>query len=148
MNCPNCGSANEEGAAFCFNCGTNLAEAQPAPAQPIQSASAAPQPGAAQPQVIINNNTPGMVPGMVYEVSGGNKTLRCIAFVFSLIHTIALGWTLLPLAWHIPMCVHTWGIYKGRKANTVAFGVLSIFFNSLVAGILLLCARHDQKPGA
>ena len=91
MNCPNCGSANEEGAAFCFNCGTNLNEAQAAAAQPAQAAPVAQQQAGAQPQVIINNNTPGMVPGMVYEVSGGNKTLRCIAFVFSLIHTIALG---------------------------------------------------------
>lgn len=153
MNCPNCGSVNEEGAAFCFNCGTNLSQAQAA--TPAVASAPATQPqatvqpqAAAQPQVIINNNTPGMVPGMVYEVSGGNKTLRMVAFIFSLLRTIGVGWTLLPLAWHIPMCVHTWGIYKGRKANTVAFGVLSIFFNSLVAGILLLCARHDQKPGA
>ena len=85
MNCPNCGQMNENDAAFCFNCGASLA------AQPETAPVAQEQPAAAQPQVIINNNTPGMVPGMVYEVSGGNKTLRCIAFVFSLIHTIALG---------------------------------------------------------
>ena len=148
MNCPNCGSANEEGAAFCFNCGANLNEAQAAAAQPAQAAPVAQQQAAAQPQVIINNNTPGMVPGMVYEVSGGNKTLRMVAFIFCLIRTIFVGWTLLPLAWQIPMTVHAWGVYKGRKANTVCFDIFCLLFCSLVAGILLLCARHDQKPGA
>lgn len=142
MNCPNCGQANEDSAAFCFNCGASLA------AQPQAAPVAQEQQTAAQPQVIINNNTPNMVPGMVYEVSGGNKTLRLMAFIFCLIRVIFIGWTLLPLAWEIPMTVHTWGIYKGRKANTVGFGICCLIFASIIGGILLLCARHDKKPGA
>ena len=47
-------------------------------------------------------------------------------------------------AWMIPMSVISWGIYKGTKANTVAFGVCTLIFCSLVAGILLLCSNKDR----
>lgn len=149
MNCPKCGEFNDEGSAFCFNCGNKLEAQQPvvqnSNQQPVQQANTQNQ-GPVQPQVIINNNSAGMMPGMVYEVSGTNRTLRMVAFILCLLRTIFVGWTLIPLAWHIPMTVHTWGIYKGRKANTVGYGVCTLLFCSLVAGILLLCARHDEKP--
>lgn len=46
----------------------------------------------------------------------------------------------LPLAWMIPMTVHTFGLYNGKKQNTIAFGVCSILFLNLISGILLLCS--------
>ena len=50
---------------------------------------------------------------------------------------------LIPLAWFIPMTVHTYALYKGKKANTVAFGVCSLLFLGLVPGILLLCSTKE-----
>lgn len=35
---------------------------------------------------------------------------------------------MLPLAWMSPMTVMSWGIYKGTRANTVAFGVCNLLF--------------------
>lgn len=77
-------------------------------------------------------------------VTEEDKTMRLIAFIFSLITTISIGWLIVPLAWMIPMTVISWGIYKGTKKNTVAFGVCMIIFNNLVSGILLLVSQKDQ----
>ena len=52
----------------------------------------------------------------------------------------------LPLAWLIPMCIHTLGILKGTKRNTVLFGVLTLLFCGLLPGIFLLIAKKDPKP--
>ena len=43
-----------------------------------------------------------------------------------------------------PHDVHAWGIYKGTKDNTTAFGVCTLIFLSLVAGILLLVSKKDR----
>lgn len=51
-----------------------------------------------------------------------------------------------PLAWMIPMCIHTLGILKGKKRNTVLFGILMLLFCNLIAGLLLLIAKKDPKP--
>lgn len=74
-----------------------------------------------------------------------DKNLRLVAFIFNLISTISVGWTILPLAWMIPMTVISWGIYKGTKKNTVAFGVCTLIFVSVVAGILLLVSKKDDE---
>ena len=52
----------------------------------------------------------------------------------------------LPLAWLIPMCIHTLGILKGKKRNTVLFGVLSLLLCGLLPGLFLLIAKKDPKP--
>lgn len=72
-----------------------------------------------------------------------DSMLRLVAFIFAVLGTVSVGWLLIPLAWMIPMTVHAWGIYKGTKANTVAFGVCSLIFLNLVAGILLLVSKKD-----
>lgn len=41
------------------------------------------------------------------------------------------------------MTVCAWGIYKGRRPNTTAFGVCTLIFVSLVGGILLLVSKKD-----
>lgn len=56
------------------------------------------------------------------------RNLRLTAFILNIISMVALGWTLLPLAWMIPMTVMSWGIYKGTRANAVAFGVCNLLF--------------------
>ena len=72
-----------------------------------------------------------------------DSTLRLIAFVFCVISTVTAGWMLIPLAWMVPMTVCAWGIYKGRRPNTTAFGVCTLIFVSLVGGILLLVSKKD-----
>lgn len=77
-------------------------------------------------------------------LSEHDKNLRLIAFIFMLISTIIFGFALIPLAWCIPMTVHCYGLYKGTKNNTVAFGVCSLIFVSLISGILLLCSNKEE----
>lgn len=111
--------------------------AQPAPQNPYAPAGSFQAPyGYAQ--------SAAFVPQPPYAVSEQDRTLRLIAFIFSLISLVTLGWLIVPLAWMIPMCVVSWGIYKGTRPNTVAFGVCTLIFVSLVAGILLLISRKDR----
>ena len=73
-----------------------------------------------------------------------DKTLRLVAFILCIVSTVGIGWTIIPLAWMIPMTVISYGIYKGTKKNTTAFGVCTLIFVSLVAGILLLVSKKDD----
>ena len=47
-------------------------------------------------------------------MTNGDRNLRLAAFILNIISMVALGWTLLPLAWMSPMTVMSWGIYKAR----------------------------------
>lgn len=69
------------------------------------------------------------------------RNLRLAAFILNIISMVALGWTLLPLAWMSPMTVMSWGIYKGTRANTVAFGVCNLLFMNAI----FLGAAHQQQ---
>jgi len=73
-----------------------------------------------------------------------DTTLRLIAFIFNIVSTVSIGWLIIPLAWMIPMTVISYGIYKGTKKNTTAFGVCTLIFVSLVSGILLLVSKKDD----
>ena len=73
-----------------------------------------------------------------------DHTLKLVAFVFSVIATVSMGWLILPLAWLLPMTIHAHGIYKGTKKNTTVFAVCSLLFVSLVSGILLLMSRRED----
>ena len=65
-------------------------------------------------------------------MTNGDRNLRLAAFILNIISMVALGWTLLPLAWMSPMTVMSWGIYKGTRANTVAFGVCNLLFMNAI----------------
>lgn len=82
--------------------------------------------------------------GGTYPMTETDRTLRLVAFVFMVVSTVSVCWALIPLAWMIPMTVVAWGIYKGTRPNTVAFGVCTLIFVSLVAGILLLVSNKDR----
>lgn len=133
-----------------------------APVQPSQQAQQIPaqenvtQP--AQPEASQGNYQQYQVPvppvppaqaydlsGQIYEVSSQDKTLRLINFIFCIISAAASCWLILPLAWMIPMTVHSWNIYKGKKPNTIAFGVCTLIFVSIVGGILLLVSKKDNE---
>lgn len=72
-------------------------------------------------------------------MTNSDRNLRLAAFTLNIISMVALGWTLLPLAWMIPMTVMSWGIYKGTRANTVAFGVCNLLFVNTMG------AAHQQQ---
>lgn len=131
--------------------------AQAAPQQPqadpAQQQGAQQQPyGTANTAATVNVYTTPVAVGQQYNVSDKDKTLRLIAFIFSCISIaywaifgiFTLGIGLIGLAWTIPMTVHTWGIYKGKKANSVAFGVCMLIFTNLVSGILLLVSEKEK----
>lgn len=143
--CPRCGLNNIDDARFCAECGTELPGATPAahiPAAPYTMQ---------QPQ-------PAVYGGSRYVVEGSNKTLRLIAFIFCIVGCVATAINALAMmlgdpigiiafiayAWRIPMTVIAWGIYKGEKKNTIAFGVCTLIFVDVVAGILLLVAKKDK----
>ena len=79
------------------------------------------------------------------SVSSNNDSgLRLAAFILNIISTIGSAILVIPLAWMIPMTVISWGIYKGTKRNTVAFGVCTLLFLNLIGGILLLISTKDD----
>ena len=84
--------------------------------------------------------------GAIYPMTESDRTLRLINFILCVISCVFFGWAIIPLAWMIPMTVISWGIYKGKKANTVAFGVCNLIFLDLISGILLLCSKKEEKP--
>lgn len=86
---------------------------------------------------------PVSAPVVAPSQSSQDETLRLIAFIFCIIATVSVGWLVIPLAWMIPMTVVSYGIYKGTKQNTVAFGVCTLIFVSMVSGILLLVSKKD-----
>ncbi len=65
--------------------------------------------------------------------------MKLAAFIFCLIGTITMGWTLIPLCWCIPMTISVYKAYKGEKELGVGFKVCTLLFVSLIGGILLLC---------
>ncbi len=113
--------------------------------QPAQNASVVPAQPAQQPAVQAQPaQQPAYATTTATAADSNSKTLFLVAFIFCIISTVATCWLLIPLAWMIPMSVHCWGIYKGTKKNTTAFGVCTLIFVNLVAGILLLVAPKDE----
>lgn len=102
------------------------------------------QPMPQQVNVTVEQAPAQPVERMTYYVSDSDKTLRLVAFIFMVISLVGTCWLILPLAWMIPMTVISWGIYKGTKPNSTAFGVCTLLFASLVAGICLLISTKNK----
>ncbi len=137
MQCTNCGSEVHYGARFCVSCGAPIASAS-AQTDPYANSTQQAQPGAQYTQTTYIYNT--------YQTSyprDDNGGLLLAAFIFNLITTIGVAILIIPLAWCIPMTVHSYGVYKGTKPNTVGFGVCTLIFLSLIGGILMLVAEKD-----
>lgn len=114
---------------------------QAQPQQPYQATYEQPQP--AYQQVYAQPVAPA-APATLYPMTDTDRNLRLVAFIFCILSLVGSCVFIIPLAWMIPMSVISWGIYKGTKANTVAFDVCTLIFCSLVAGILLLCSNKDR----
>lgn len=118
---------------------------QPFSSPQAQQAYAQPQ----QPQVTTTNiyiqtNDKAYYQGAIYPMTSTDRTLRLLAFIWNVFMLACTCLAIVPLAWMIPMTVHSWGIYKGTKPNTVGFGVCNVLFTGMVSGILLLCSNKDQ----
>ncbi len=154
MYCLNCGNEIMEGAQFCTSCGapaTRVTEqAQPDASYAQQTQQD--QPGASyaqQTQQAQSNDAYAQATSIyaTYQTPyprENNSGLLLAAFILNLISTIGFAILIIPLAWCIPMTVHSYGIYKGTKPNTVAFGVCTLIFVSLIGGILMLVADKDE----
>ncbi|MBE6133109.1 MAG: hypothetical protein E7178_00325 [Erysipelotrichaceae bacterium] len=68
------------------------------------------------------------------------KALLLVAFIFMILGTVGLAILLIPLAWCIPMTIHCYQCYNNNEKPSVAFGVCSLLFVSLIGGILLIVA--------
>ena len=107
--------------------------------------------GATQSLVSSNYTQPSVQPQPVpaqaasYPMTKQDETLRLINGILCILSCIAICWAVIPLAWAIPMTVHSWGIYKGTKPNTTAFGVCTLIFVNIIGGILLLVSNKDDK---
>jgi hypothetical protein len=77
----------------------------------------------------------------------GKEGLFTAAFIFMILGTIVLAANTfgIALAWCIPMTIHSYKIKQGVSPNTIAFGVCSLLFVGLIAGILLLVAGKDER---
>lgn len=80
----------------------------------------------------------------VYPMTEQDSMLRLINFILCVISTVSMCWAIIPLAWMIPMTVHSWGIYKGTKANSTAFAVCTLIFVNLIGGILLCVSKKEK----
>lgn len=107
------------------------------------SAYAQPENPYGNPAYAQPGSTPVYYPQAQVIDNGSDQALRLAAFVLCIICTVSVCWLIIPLAWMIPMTVHSWGIYKGTKNNTVGFGVCTLLFVSLIGGILLLVSKKD-----
>ena len=85
-----------------------------------------------------------MYEGAIYPMTSTDRMLRLINFICCCVSIAISFWAIIPLAWMIPVTYISWGIYKGKKRNTVAFGVCTLLFTNIVGGILLLCSNKDQ----
>lgn len=74
-----------------------------------------------------------------------DETLRLINFILCILSCIAICWAVIPLAWAIPMTVHSWGIYKGTKPNTTAFGVCTLIFVNIIGGHPAPCLQQGRQ---
>lgn len=131
MYCKDCGNELSEGAKFCGKCGAQVdagnvyrVSLEVAPTSPTY---VTPEEGA------------------IYPMTNTDKNLRLAAFVINVVSCVVWGMLIIPLAWTIPMTVRSWNIYKGKKPNTLAFGILTLVFLDLVSGVLLLISRKDDE---
>ena len=74
--------------------------------------------------------------------------MRLAAFILCLLSTIFLGVAIIPLAWCIPMTIHAYRSYADNKPVSIAFGVCTLLFVSLIGGILMLVDTGSSQAAA
>lgn len=128
--CPNCGKEVQEGVSFCQNCGANLQRNSETAAQEqdyYNNQNCQPQYRQYQQQ--------SYYPPVRKSESG----VVTAAKVLMILTAVAIGWTLIPLAWIIPMTVSLFNKSKTGEKVSTGFKVCTLLFVNVIAGILLLC---------
>ncbi len=69
------------------------------------------------------------------------STMQTLALVFMILGTVAIGWTLVPLAWCLPLTISYAKKTKNGEPVSVGFKVASLLFVSLLGGIFMLVAK-------
>ena len=123
MRCNYCGAELEPGQRFCENCGTGLNGTESPSTGYYQSAPTG---------------------AVCFYDHSRDEGLYLAVFILNILSTVCLAFTLIGLAWSIPMTIHSYGMYKGQKPNTVGFGVCTLLFLNLVSGIILLVLDKDR----
>lgn len=93
MFCPNCGTKNPDGAAFCSNCGTHLANVQAAkpaqpvqPVQPVQSVQIQQEPV----QMYVQPKYTGWKKWVIFAGSLCGLLAVCVSFIFTFLIGVAV----------------------------------------------------------
>ena len=73
------------------------------------------------------------------RTSSDVSSVGTAAKVFMIISCVMFGWTLLPLAWKLPMTIILSDKLKNGEEITTGFKVCVLLFGNVIAGILLLC---------
>ncbi len=68
-----------------------------------------------------------------------NKDLLLVSKIFMIISCVSIGWTIIPLAWLIPMTIKISNREKNNTKLSTAFKVCTLLFGNTLSGILLLC---------
>ena len=73
------------------------------------------------------------------------KIFALLIKIFMVIGCIAIGWTLIPLIWAIPMTVYAFRKLDAKEPMGIGFKICVLLFVNLIAGILLLCMDIDKE---
>ncbi len=119
--CSHCGAQLSDDAKFCTACG-----------QPVE------------PTYTSAGNTNGDARPFSTGVTSESDQagLETAAEVFMVISLVVSAFTIIALAWNIPMTVHVFRCVKRNLHIGVGFKVCALLFCSLVGGILLLCRNE------
>ena len=77
--------------------------------------------------------------GKKLGVNGYKSGLLTASKILMIISCVCIGWTLIPLAWLIPMTCKISGREKNSEKLSIGFKVCTLLFGNLISGILLLC---------
>lgn len=67
-------------------------------------------------------------------------SLRKASFILAIITCVLVGWTIIPLAWAIPMTIMIKRSITSGK-NHIALGICSLLFLNVIIGILMLISN-------
>ena len=72
-----------------------------------------------------------------------DDTMQTVIKIFLIIGCIVQGWTILPLAWMIPITVAIFKRMNSGQPVGTGLKVAALLLVNLVAGICLLCTHDD-----
>ncbi|MCD8209406.1 MAG: zinc-ribbon domain-containing protein [Coprobacillus sp.] len=75
----------------------------------------------------------------------GQSGVETAAEVFMVISCVICAFSLIALAWNIPMTVHVFRCVKRHKRIGIAFKICTLIFVSIIGGILLFCRNEHGK---